>query len=92
MQWLLPNASKVFNARTALDTLKRMLVCHKNPNLYYLNDYHYLLLYDMLKDFCDLQNDSVREAKTKKEKGERSQMGRFHIDELDFDGIIDIFF
>jgi hypothetical protein len=69
-----------------------MLVCHKNSKLYYLSDYHYLLLYDTLRDFCDLQNDFVREAKTKKEKRERSQTGRFHIDELDFDGIIETYF
>ena len=42
--------------------------CNKNQKLYYLNDYHYLLLYDTLQDFCVLQNDFVQEAKTKKEK------------------------
>jgi hypothetical protein len=50
----IPNASKVFNLKTAFNTLKDMQVCLERPQLYYLNDYHYLLLYDTLSNLCDL--------------------------------------
>jgi len=92
LKWLLPNASKVFNTKTALNTLEQMLICHKKPEVYYLNDYHYLLLYDTLENFCIIKNDLVKDAKTNKDKREISKIGSFYIEELDFDGIIDIYF
>ena len=52
-----PNASRNFNQRTANKTLKKLFKYNKSPWLWQLNDYHYVLLYDTLKLFCDLGND-----------------------------------
>lgn len=88
----LPNASKVFNPLTVLPTLKEMLVCLEKPQLYQLNDYHYLLLYDTLSNLCDLHNDAVRDCETKKDRKQLSQIGDFYIEELLFDELVDIYF
>ena len=89
---LLPSAGKVFGSDTALATLRRMLACHKRPGLYHLNDYHYLLLYDTLQYFCEVHNDMVREARSTFEKRRLSRVGAFHIERIDFDGLVDIYF
>lgn len=89
---LLPNAGKVFNSSTALNTLKEMLVCLEKPQLYQLNDYHYMLHYDTLSTFCELHNDAVREAETRADKIEISQIGDYYIEKLLFDELVDIYF
>jgi hypothetical protein len=89
---LMPNAGRVFVPETALKTLKKMLHCHAGPGLYQLNDYHYLLLYDTLKDFCDVHNDMVDSASNEHEKQRVSKVGAFHIERLGFDDLIDIYF
>jgi hypothetical protein len=82
---LLPNTSSVFNPKTTIITLKEMLVCLEKPELYYLNDYHYLLLYDTLSNLCDLHNDAIRAAETKADRKQLSQIGDYFIEELLFD-------
>lgn len=89
---LLPNAGKVFNPETALTTLKEMLVCLEKPQLYSLNDYHYLLLYDTLSNLCDVHNAAVRDTETLEDRIEISQIGDYSIEELLFDEMIDIYF
>jgi hypothetical protein len=88
----LPNASKVFDPQTALNTLHEMMVCLQRPPLYQLNDYHYLLLYDTLSNLFDLHNDAVREAKTKQHRKQISQIGAYYIEELLFNDMVDIYF
>ena len=92
LHYLLPNARKVFTPRTALTTLKEMMVCLENPQLYYLNDYHYLLLYDTLSTMCELHNDAVIEADDKNDRIEIAQIGDYYIEELLFDEMVDIYF
>jgi hypothetical protein len=89
---LLPFAGRVFNCETALKTLKRMLVCHRRSGLYYLNDYHYLLLYDTLQYLCEVHNVRVMEASSINEKKRASKVGGYYIEEINFDNLIDIYF
>ncbi|UCH81428.1 MAG: hypothetical protein JSW20_02135 [Nitrospiraceae bacterium] len=89
---LLPNASRVFNPKTTISTIKEMLACLEKPQLYYLNDYHYLLLYDTLSNLCDLHNDAVNDTETQEDRIEASQIGDYNIEELLFDEIVDIYF
>ena len=88
----LPNASKVFNPQTALNTLNEILVCLAKPQLYQLNDYHYLLLYDTLSNLCDLHNKAVREAEIKADRKQISQIGNYYIEKLLFHEMVDIYF
>jgi hypothetical protein len=89
---VLPNALKVFKPKTALSTLKDMLDCLGKPQLYQLNDYHYLLLYDTLSNLCDLHNDAVRDCETEEDRKQLSQIGDYFIEELLFDELIDLYF
>jgi hypothetical protein len=91
-KWLLPDACKVYNPNTAVDTLKRMLICLERPRLYYLNDYHYLLLFDSLEHFCVVHNDLVNDAPTSIDREEVSQIGDYFIEKLLFDEMVDIYF
>jgi hypothetical protein len=92
LESLIPNAARVFAAETALKTLKHMLHCHKGPRLYRLNDYHFLLLYDTLEYFCDVHNDRVHSAPNEHDKERTSRVGAFHVEEIRFEGLIDIYF
>ena len=89
---LLSNVGKVFNYVTALKTLKRMLVCHRRPGLYNLNDYHYLLLYDTLLNFCEIHNDMVRVSSSAGAKKREAKVGAFYIEKIDFDLLIGVYF
>ena len=89
---LMPNAAGVFVPETALKTLKKMLQCHTGPGLYYLNDYHYLLLYDTLESFCNLHNDMVRIAPNAREKNRASRIAGVHIEKINFDDLVDIYY
>src|SRR5208283_4383561 len=86
-----PEAGRVFAPHTALKVLQSMLECHNRPETYFLNDYHYLLLYDVLEAFCDNHNDAVSGSKGKLRK-ELSTVGEFCIDQIDFGSIIDCYF
>lgn len=82
----------IFSPKLALDTLERLLECHRKPELYDLNDYHYLLIYDSLYFLSTIHNDAVKDAKTKKARIEASTIGPFKIEEIDFDAIVDHYF
>jgi hypothetical protein len=90
-QWLLPNASQVFHPETALNMLRKLLVCHQKPAVYHLNDYHYLLLYDTLEHFCVIHNDMIKMLSSK-ERDEHSMIGSFYIEMVRFGDIVDTYF
>jgi hypothetical protein len=92
LESLMAHATRVFVPETALKTLKNMLHCHAGPGLYRLNDYHYLLLYDTLEYFCDIHNDMVLTAPNAREKKKASRIAGVHIERIDFDDLIDIYF
>ncbi len=89
---ILPFSHKVYPPHLALKTLKGILQCHQKNELYELNDYHYLLVYDALYVFTTIHNDTVKGCKTKKGKKEASQVGPFRIEKIDFDAMMDLFF
>ena len=90
-QWLFPNASKVFSTEITLENLINLLKCHQKPHLYYLNDYHYLLLYDTLEHFSVIHNDMIK-MQSSEERDEYSMIGEYHIEKINFDDIVDTYF
>ncbi len=92
LEFLMPDAAGVFMPETAMTTLKKMLQYHTGPGLYYLNDYHYLLLYDTLDYFCTIHNDMVRTAPNEREKKKASRIAGVHIEKINFDDLIDIYY
>jgi hypothetical protein len=89
---IFPYAAKVFSPQMALETLKKLLDCHRKPELYYLNDYHFLLIYTVLHSYCTIHNDYVQEARNIKENKELSKVGPFYIEQIDFNAILDLYF
>ncbi len=81
---ILPLAARVFSPGVALKALRDMLEKLPQPELFYLNDYHYLLLYDTLMLYCDLHNDMVRTSRSKNEKNAAARIGPYHIRKIDF--------
>jgi hypothetical protein len=90
-KWLLPNASRVFNIQTAINTLIRILECHQRPSMYHLNDYHYLLLYDTLDHFCAIHNDMMKDL-TPEDRIEHTKIGEYYIEMIRFNDIVDMYF
>jgi hypothetical protein len=85
-------SQKIYPPKLALVTLEKLLECHKKPELYNLNDYHYLLIYDALYLFSSIHNNGVKDSKTKKDRREASVIGPYRIEEIDFDAIVDLYF
>ena len=64
-----PNTSKIFSLEEAKDLVKKLLDAHKNPKeTYYLTDYHYLILYEVLEYEKDIFNTTY-------DDGEVGQIG-----------------
>jgi hypothetical protein len=89
---ILPLAARVFNPVVALKTIRDMLQKLLSPELYYLNDYHYLLLYDTLQLYSGLHNNLVRTAGSKSEKNAAAKIGPYHIEKIDFDLLETLYF
>lgn len=89
---VLPFSHKVFHPHVALQAFKEILAIHHKSELYELNDYHYLLIYDALYVFSTIHNDTVKGCKTRKGKRDASQIGPFRIEKIDFDAMTDLFF
>jgi hypothetical protein len=81
-----PLASKVFSLSLATETIARLLTASGDPTLYQIRDYHWLLIYDCLRTYCDVHNDFVDE------NGGPIQVGPYRIGEIDFDAILDLYF
>jgi hypothetical protein len=92
LRTILPLAARVFSPGVALKTLRDMLEKLLRPELYYLNDYHYLLLYDALQLYSGHHNDMVRISGSENEKNAASMIGPYHIEEIDFDRLETLYF
>lgn len=92
MKGLYPVMVKVFTpslARTTLLNLRKRL---DRPEIYHLNDYHYLILYDVLDFYVDIHNDMVALSKSRKDRKEASFVDPFYIETIDMDDILDLYF
>lgn len=87
-----PAAGKVFPPALAAETLRDLFTCLDRPEIYYLNDYHYLLLYDVLNSLSEIHNDRVSMARNKKDGKEASFVDPFSIEKIDFDEIVELYF
>jgi len=62
--WLLeyPVVGTLFTPYSALITLEELLVAHEASTVYRLTDYHWLLVYECLKNYCLWHNDQVSDG------------------------------
>lgn len=89
---LLPLAMRVFSPEAAFVAFTDMRDKLQRPELYYLNDYHYLLLYDALELFSTIHNDAVDACETADEKRDAAMIGEYSIEKIDFDLLVELFF
>lgn len=82
-----PESSRYFTAATCLDVLSQLFCASRDPIVYCPTDYHWLLLYEVLQNFCVIHNDLAPAAP----KGLRP-VGEFTLSEIDFDALVDIYF
>lgn len=86
------NAAKVYSPALAKTTLVNLLRCLDRPELYNLNDYHYLLIHDVLANYIETKNNIVAESEGKDDKKEASVVGPFYIEEIHMEEILDMYF
>jgi len=84
--------AKVFTpslARTTLWNLRKRL---DRPEIYSLNNYHYLLLFDVLAYYADIHSGMVAMSESGEERDEMSFVDPFCIEAIDLDGLLDLYF
>lgn len=87
LQYHLAHAKRNFTVDTIIPVLQELAKRNRKPGLWELNDYHYLVIYDTLRYYCDIQNDLARDT------GEPIlRINNYTISELDFDEIIELYF
>jgi hypothetical protein len=82
-----PTAVRCFSRDLARTTLGQLLTASRAKQLYQLTDYHWLLLYDCLRVYCEIHNDYAREAPT-----QTMPVGPYQIGAIDFDALLDLYF
>jgi len=82
-----PAASRCFSPGSARTTLDQLLTGSRAPEVYQLTDYHWLLLYDCLRVYCEIHNDYAQEAPAK-----ALPVGPYQIGPIDFDAVVDRYF
>ena len=89
---IFPVMARVFTPGLARASLQRLRDRLDQPAIYYLNDYHYLLLFDALQSYTVLHNDMVASARSGEEKRESSRIDPFFIERIDFDWLLGLYF
>ena len=56
-----PQTAVRFTPEAARDVTELVLVASHSAAVYDLTEYHWLLIYDALKVFCEMHNDAARE-------------------------------
>lgn len=85
-EWF-PRLAPFFAPQVLPGLIGRLLEASTAKRLYQLTDYHWLILYDSLKTFCEIHNDHAAEDA----KG-TVRVGSYEIGRIDFDYLVDAFF
>lgn len=86
----LPNAHRNYSFDCALNTLKELYKYHKHADIWEINDYHYVLLYDILRQFSCIYNDLTKEDDVSEES--LIKVGKIEIHEIDFEQLVEDYF
>jgi len=86
-QDLFPNAARCFSRDVAMAAIQQLLAASKEPAPYRVTDYHYLLLYECLQNYCDGFNAFAEEAPET-----FHEVGPCRLREIDFEALVAIYF
>jgi len=84
---MFPNACKNFSRDLAIKTLEDLKQKNKSEKLWLLNDYHFVLIYDCLDEFCANKNDTVFDIGKPIYK-----IKEYKVNNLDFELLIEAYF
>jgi hypothetical protein len=87
-----PAMAKVFTPSLARTTLLNLRSRLDRPEVYSLNNYHYLLLFDVMAFYSDIHNDMAAISNSREEEKEASFVDPFYIESIDVDGILELYF
>lgn len=87
-----PAMAKVFTPSLARNTLWNLRKRLDRPEIYSLNNYHYLLLFDVIAYYADIHNDTVAMSETGEERTEAIFVDPFYIESIDVVGLLDLYF
>lgn len=87
-----PAMAKVFTPSLARTTLLNLRRCLDRPEIYSLNNYHYLLLFDVMAYYADIHNGMVAMSENREERVEASFVDPFYIESIDVDGLLELYF
>lgn len=87
-----PAMAKVFTPSLARTTLLNLRSRLDRPEVYSLNNYHYLILYDVIDFYADIHNDMVAISENKEDRKEASFVDPFYIESIDMDGLLELYF
>jgi hypothetical protein len=82
-----PESSRYFTSGAGFHILTEMYCAIRDPIVYRPTDYHWLLLYEVLQNYCVIHNDLAPAAP----KGWRP-VGEFKLREIDFDALVELYF
>ncbi len=81
---LYPEITRLFARRELFEVLDRLLEASRQPTIYEITDYHWLVVHACLEVFCDLHNDDALESD--------GEVGPYIIDTIDFEALVSRFF
>jgi len=84
---MFPNACRNFSRDFAIKTLEDLKQYNKSEKLWMLNDYHFILIYDCLEEFCANKNDAGLDTGKPVYK-----IKEYKVYKLDFEYLIDAYF
>jgi hypothetical protein len=82
-----PESSRYFTSDAGFNVLTELYCAIRDPTVYRPTDYHWLLLYEALQNYCVIHNDLAPTAPT----GWRP-VGKFKLREIDFDALVGLYF
>lgn len=81
---LYPGLPRFFARGELVEVLDRLLQAQRQPAVYEISDFHWLVLHECLEVFCDLHNDAALDRD--------GQVGPYAIDTIDLEVIVERFF
>lgn len=82
-----PVLGTMFTPYSALITLEELVVANETSTVYRLTDYHWLLVYECLKNYCMWHNDRVHDGPVS-----FIMVGEYRFGLVDFETMIDRYF
>jgi hypothetical protein len=78
-----PSAARFFSIDSWMSEAQKLKAANRSPQVFQITDYHWLLLEEVLRRYCELYNDGTIDRIV--HEGTR-------IREIDFEGILELFF